>query len=138
MTETAIELDQVRVLLAHNGYDVSAQNQQVLKISEVDSGVTIRAVLEGNILYFSLPCTVIPEKAITAALMRKMLAGDNGISTSYFQLYPAGDGKMAITLSNFCKLQDMGPEDEDDILSCVHFLLVDVMQARTVIGDVKA
>jgi hypothetical protein len=29
----------------------------------------------------------------------------------------------------------MGPEDEDDILSCVHFLLVDVMTARHLLGS---
>jgi hypothetical protein len=66
--------------------------------------------------------------------MRKMLAADNGISTSYFQLYDTGAGKVAVTLNNFCKLQDMGADDEDDILSCVHFLLVDVMEARELIG----
>ena len=64
-------------------------------------------------------------------MMRKMLASDNGISTSYFQLYDMGGGKVAVTLNNFCKLQDMGADDEDDILSCVHFLLVDVLEART-------
>ena len=53
-------------------------------------------------------------------------SSDNGVSTSSFQLYDAADGKVTITLNNFCKLQDMGPEDEDDILSCEHFLLVDV------------
>ncbi len=37
-----------------------------------------------------------------------------------------------MTLNNFCKLQDMGPEDEDDILSCVHFLLVDVIAGAAV------
>jgi hypothetical protein len=35
-------------------------------------------------------------------------------------------------------LQDMGPEDEDDILSCVHFLLVDVLMARRVLGNLGA
>jgi hypothetical protein len=40
-----------------------------------------------------------------------------------------------VTLNNFCKLQDMGPEDADDILSCAHFLLVDVMSARRLLGD---
>ena len=67
-----------------------------------------------------------------------MLAADNGISTSHFQLYDAGDGKVAITLNNFCKLQDMGPEDEDDILSCVHFLLVDVMSARRLLSGLES
>jgi hypothetical protein len=72
---------------------------------------------------------VAPESAITPAIMRSMLDAHNGISTSYFQLYDAGQGKTAITLNNFCKLEDLGPEDQDDILSCVHFLLVDVMVA---------
>jgi len=35
-------------------------------------------------------------------------------------------------------LLDMGPEDEDDILSCVHFLLVDVMTARNVLKGMEA
>jgi hypothetical protein len=64
-----------------------------------------------------------------------MLAADNGISTSYFQLYDAGKGTTAVTLNNFCKLFDMGPEDEDDILACVHFLLVDVLSARRLLGN---
>ena len=73
---------------------------------------------------------MVPRAAITPEIMARMLAADNGISTSHFQLYDAGDGKVAVTLNNFCKLQDMGADDEDDILSCVHFLLVDVMMAR--------
>jgi hypothetical protein len=77
---------------------------------------------------------VVPSTSITAEVMRKMLAADNGISTSYFQLYDAGDGKVAVTLNNFCKLQELGPDDQDDILSCVHFLLVDVLEARRLIG----
>jgi len=68
----------------------------------------------------------------------KLLASDNGISTSYFQLYDAADGQLAVTLNNFCKLQDMGTDDEDDILSCVHFLLVDVMTARRVLKGLAA
>ena len=43
------------------------------------------------------------------------------------------DGMEAVTLNNFCKLQDMGADDEDDILSCVHFLMVDVMSARRLV-----
>jgi hypothetical protein len=95
-------------------------------------------VLEGSILYFSLVCIVVPEKAITPQIMRSMLAADNGISTSYFQLYDAGSAKLAVTLNNFCKLQDLGADDEDDILSCVHFLMVDVLSARRLLGDLKA
>jgi hypothetical protein len=134
-TQHGPQIGQVEALLAERGYEVSPSGSQGLKIREVDSGITLQMVLQGEILYFSLVCTVVPRAALTAEAMSRMLASDNGISTSYFQLYDAGSGKVAITLNNFCKLQDMGADDHDDILSCVHFLLVDVMTARRVIGD---
>ena len=70
--------------------------------------------------------------------MAKMLAADNGISTSHFQLRDAAGGQVSVTLNNFCKLRDMGPDDEDDILSAVHFLLVDVMSARRLLSGLQA
>lgn len=130
---TTPDLGQIHALLAEKGYAVSEAAADSLIIREVDSGVTIRAVLQGHILYLSLTCTVVPEAAITPDVMRRMLAADSGISTSYFQLYQTGGGNTAVTLNNFCVLQDMGEDDEDDILSCVHFLLVDVLTARRVL-----
>jgi hypothetical protein len=136
-TTSSPQLGQIHALLAENRYEVSEPAPDTLRIEEVESGVSIQAVLQGDILFFSLTCTVVPRAAITADRMSRMLAADNGISTSHFQLYDAGAGKVAVTLNNFCKLQDMGPEDEDDILSCVHFLLVDVMSARRLLGDLE-
>ena len=136
-TTSSPQLGQIHALLAENRYEVSEPAPDTLRIEEVESGVSIQAVLQGDILFFSLTCTVVPRAAITADRMSRMLAADNGISTSHFQLYDAGAGKVAVTLNNFCKLQDMGPEDEDDILSCVHFLLVDVMSARRLLGDIE-
>ena len=95
-------------------------------------------MLEGDILFLTLPCITVARTAVTPEIMATMLAADNGVSTSSFQLYDAGEGKVTVTLNNFCKLQDMGPEDEDDILSCVHFLLVDVMTARRVLSGLSA
>ena len=131
---TTIHPDRIGSLLAEKGYEVSEQGKDVLKIREVGSGIAIQAVLEGEILFFSLTCATVPSATVTAEMMRKMLAAGNGISTSYFQLYDRGNGNTAVTLNNFCKLQDMGPEDEDDILSSVHFLLADVLEARRLIG----
>jgi hypothetical protein len=131
-------MGQIHALLAERGYEVSESAPNTIKIREVDSGISIQAVLEGHILFLSLVCTVAPNSALTADVMRRMLAADNGISTSGFQLYNLGDGKTAVTLNNFCKLQDMGTEDEDDILSCVQFLLADVMSARRVVGNLQA
>jgi hypothetical protein len=131
-------LGQIHTILAEQGYDVSEPAPSTIKIREVDSGVIIQAVLEGDILFLTLPCITVPRTAITPEIMASMLASDNGISTSSFQLYDAGSGNVTVTLNNFCKLQDMCAEDEDDVLSCVHFLLVDVMTARRVLSGLSA
>jgi hypothetical protein len=131
-------MGQIHALLAERGYEVSQTAPDTIRIREVDSGIAIQAVLEGSILFFSLVCTVVPKAAITANVMAQLLAADNGISTSSFQLYDAGAGKTAVTLNNFCKLQDMGADDEDDILSCVNFLMADVMSARRLVGHLQA
>jgi hypothetical protein len=135
---TSPRLGQIHALVAERGYDVSEPAPDTLRIRETGSGVAVQAVLAGDIVFFSMVLTVVPRAAITAGMMAQMLAADNGISTSHFQLYEAGGGTVAVTLNNFCKLQDMGPEDEDDILSAVHFLLVDVMSARRLLGSLAA
>lgn len=135
---TSPELGQIHALLAESGYEVSEPAPDTLRIKEVQSGVSLQAVLQGEILFLSLTCTTVPRSAITPELMSRMLAAENGISTSHFQLYEAGAGKVAVTLNNFCKLQDMGPEDVDDILSCVHFLLADVLSARRLLGELRS
>jgi hypothetical protein len=131
-------LSQIHALLAERGYEVSETAADTLKIRELSSGITVQAILQGEIVFFSLTCTVVPQSAITPVLMAKMLEADNGIHTSHFQLYDAGNGQVAITLANFCKLQEMGPDDEDDILSSVHFLLVDVITAKHLLSDLAA
>jgi hypothetical protein len=135
---TSPQLGQIHALLAEQGYDVSETASDSLKIRETGSGVSVQAVLAGDILFFSLICTVVPHAAVTPAIMAQMLAAENGISTSHFQLYEMGGDQVAVSLNNFCKLQDMGSEDEDDILSCVHFLLVDVLSARRLLGSLAA
>jgi hypothetical protein len=135
---TSSSLAQIQSLLAERGYEVTEPTSDSLRIRETESGVAIQAVLEGDIVFFSLACVVVPRAKVTAEIMTAMLSAENGISTSYFQLYEAGSGNVAITLNNFCKLQDMGLEDQDDILSCVHFLLVDVMSARRLLGSLAA
>lgn len=135
MTQTAnSSLGHIHDLLARKRYSVSEAGESVLKIQDVESGVSLRAVLEGDILFLSLVCMVVGTSSIKPEVMRKMLSAENGISTSHFQLYDMRDGHVAITLNNFCKLQDLGPEDEDDILSCVSFLLADVIHAKELIG----
>lgn len=135
MAETSTSaIGPIHDLLARKGYVVGEAGDNTLTIQDVETGVSIRGVLEGDILYLSLLCLTAPEKRLNAAVMRKMLGAENGIATSYFRLYDAPNGEIAVTLNNFCKLQDLGPDDEDDILSCVSFLLADVIHAKQLIG----
>src|SRR5580658_3970335 len=135
---TSPQLGHIHALLAERGYDVSEPSPDSLTIREIESGVSVHAVLQGEILFLSLTCIVVPGASLTPEILLSTLAADNGISTSHFSLYDAADGKVAIALTNFCKLQDLGADDEDDILSCVHFLLVDVMTARRVVPELEA
>ena len=128
-TET-ITISQVAELLAHNGYDVAETTPGVLRVRDLHSGVSFQAALEGNVLYMTVQLMTVPTGDITPELMHKMLSGTNGISTSAFRLYEGDDSKTSITLNNFCTLQDMGPEDHDDILSLASYLMADIVAAR--------
>ena len=131
-------LAQIHALLAAKRYAVTESGDSGLRIQEVDSGLTMQAELQGEILFFSLACATVPSATVTPTVMVKMLDADNGISTSHFQIHAGNDGNTTITLNNFCKLQEMGPDDEDDILSCAGFLLADVMHARNLLAaDLK-
>ncbi|MBV8551064.1 MAG: hypothetical protein JOY54_07165 [Acidobacteriaceae bacterium] len=131
---TSASIGHIHDLLARKRYSVNEIGEGILRVQDLESGVSLRTVLEGDILFLSLVCMVVPASSITPQMLHKMLAADNGISTSHFQIYDTGKGEVAITLNNFCKLQDLGPEDEDDILSCVSFLLADVLHAKHLLG----
>src|SRR5438105_14083099 len=88
-------LGHIHSLLAERGYEITEPTEASLRIRDVESGVAVQAVIEGDIVYFSLVCVVVPRARITADIMWKMLAADNGISTSAFQIYDAGEGKAA-------------------------------------------
>ncbi|MEM7550198.1 MAG: hypothetical protein AAF363_11000 [Bacteroidota bacterium] len=136
-----ITVDEVESILAENGYEVTehelGEGASVLRIQDPESGVVVRGVLEGEVLFLTLSCVSVPQERVTPELMSQMLASDNGISTSSFQLYSKPDGTVAITLNNFCKLQELGADDCDDILSCVEFLMADVIAARELVGDLR-
>lgn len=133
-TATSPRLGQIHALLAERGYEVTQPSPDSLSIREPRSGVAITAVVQGDIMFLSLACIVVPRASITPEIMERMLDSENGLSTSHFVLYHADGDKVAIALNNFCKLLDLGAEDQDDILSCVHFLLVDVIAARRILS----
>ena len=97
-------LPQIHELLASKGYAVSDAGPGSLRIQDTDSHLSITAVLEGEIVFFSMNCATVPAAALTPAVLRKMLDANNGISTSHFQVFEAGTSAV-ISLNNFCKLQ---------------------------------
>ena len=127
-------LSQIEVLLAQHGYEVQQGDEGVLHVRDLETGVSFQAALVGNVLYMTLKLTDVNRSAITPEMMRRMLEADNGISTSAFKLYQEGDGRTAITLNNFCTLQNMGQEDEDDVLSLAGYLMADLLEARELLG----
>ena len=48
-------LGTIHALLAERGYEVSEPAPSTLTIRELDSGVSLQAVLEGDILFLTLP-----------------------------------------------------------------------------------
>ena len=126
----SVSSDAVKSLLGEEGYEIVAENEDIFHVRDLESGMRVTCVLQDNILFNTLPCFSTAEENITLELTRALLDADNGIDTSHFQLYKMPDGQVRVALTNFCKLQDLGLEDQDDILSCVTFLLVDVMEAR--------
>jgi hypothetical protein len=125
-----LSISQIAELLAHKGYEVAETGDGMLRVRDLETCISMQTVLEGNVLYLSVNLTTVPDAEITSEIMRKMLSSDNGISTSSFQLYDVGEGKTAITLNNFCTIQNMGEEDQDDILSSAGYLRADVLAAR--------
>ncbi len=130
-----VNIDDVQSLIGDGGYEVAQENPEVLKITDLDSGIVLRLILEHEIAYCTVNCVTVANEKVTPEVMKNMLASDNGISTSHFQLYDQGNGQTAVTLNNFCKLQELGDDDRDDILSCLEFLIVDVCMAREVLGE---
>lgn len=136
MTNEATSPDMIKELITEEGFEVlSGPEANIFHVRDLESGLRITCVVEENILFNTLPCFSAPNESITPAMMERMLASDNGISTSSFQLIAGGDDQTRVALTNFCKLQDLGPEDHDDILSCIDFLFVDVVTARTLLSE---
>ncbi len=51
---TASSIGHIHALLANKRYSVNDLADNVLRVEEVESGVSLRAVLEGDILFLSL------------------------------------------------------------------------------------
>ncbi len=128
-------VDAVRQTLVEAGFEIISENGNAIQIRDLESGIAISCVLEDSILFNAVPCMTVETDRITTDNLHTMLDSQNGISTSAFQLYNDNRGKTVITLNNFAKLQQMGEDDKDDILSCIDFLIQDVVEAKETLSE---
>ena len=63
-----------------------------------------------------------------------MLWSENGLTTSHLELMRSGDNARVI-LMNYCKLQELGDDDRDDIETAIEFIELDVIKARKILAD---
>lgn len=137
-----VTLDAVHPILVEHGYLVERIDDHV-RITDPDSGMIIRSALEGGVMLNTVVLTTVDDAQITPEAARRMLDAENGITTSFFKLFRTSDeGRTAVTLNNFCKLQSLGADDLDDMLSSLDFLEIDALQAREelsgLLGDRRA
>jgi len=131
-----VSMNEVTSLLVEAGYEISpGGDEECIYVKDPESGLLFTCVLENNILFNTVACIELDESVVDQEFMKLLLTSDNGISTSAFQLYKADAGRVIVTLNNFCKLQGLGAEDRDDILSCLDFLNVDVLAARDLLAS---
>jgi hypothetical protein len=130
-------ISQVEELLAEGGYEVAEAGEGLLRVRNSEMGVSFQVALEGNVLYMSVNLLSVQREQITPELMRQMLSSDTAPATSAFKLVES-DGRVAVTLNNFCMLQKMGPEDRDEVLSLASYLMADLLEARELFASVAA
>jgi hypothetical protein len=133
-TDAIVRIEQIQSLLGEHGYEVQSTDDELV-VTDPESGLRIHCVLEDNILFNTIQCATVARSKLTPEILWLLLDAENGISTSAFQLYRLGGDKVSLALNNFCKLQAMGDDDRDDILSCLEFLAVDAFAARSMLEE---
>lgn len=125
-------------ILVEHGFEILHADDDTLTIRDTESGIILALVLEEQVLINTISLLTVPRAALTLSVYEKLLRADNGVSMSAFKVYDHDGGKVTLTLTNFCKLQDLNAEDVDDILSCVNFLVADAISARDLLPELRS
>lgn len=141
MTDSSLRIDLIMERLGEEGFEtLRTDDDDVFQVKDPESGLAVTCALQDDILFNTLPCFTLPADGLTLELSHRLLDAGNGIATSSFQLFELPEGRHSVALTNFCKLQsldhdELGEEDVDDVLSCLSFLLVDVVAARELLSE---
>lgn len=141
--ERVISLSEIEKLLAEEGAIVEVQGN-IITSTDPETSLQMKHVLVqdpddgvGAVLYNTIVCKKVTSADLTVELLEKLLRIDNGVPTSHFRLIPQGEGEgnSLLVLQNYAKLQNMGEEDVDDILSSLEYLAADLASARQLLGE---
>ena len=129
MASTEVSAEGVKNIIKQLGYEILSDREDVFTIKG-SSGVKILCAVEESILNVTLPLITVAKSAVTHAVAIDMLRSDNGISTSHVELFERPGDKYNIALMNYCKLQELGDDDMDDIETAIEFIELDAVKAR--------
>ena len=129
MASTEVSAEGVKNIIKQLGYEILSDREDVFTIKG-SSGVKILGAVEESILNVTLPLITVAKSAVTHAVAIDMLRSDNGISTSHVELFERPGDKYNIALMNYCKLQELGDDDMDDIETAIEFIELDAVKAR--------
>lgn len=133
MATTEVSAEGVKNIIKELGYEVLKDGGDVFTISG-SGGIRIICAVEESILNVTVPLISVPVSKITHAIAMNMLWSDNGLATSHIELVRNG-ANANIVLMNYCKLQELGADDRDDIATAIEFIELDVIKARQILAD---
>ncbi|MEZ6183585.1 MAG: hypothetical protein R3F62_01075 [Planctomycetota bacterium] len=137
MATTDVSAQGVKNIIKQLGYEILGDHGDVFTIAG-SSGVKILCAVEESILNVTLPLVTVPQSAITHKVALDMLRSDNGISTSHIELIERPGDKYNVALMNYCKLQELGADDTDDIETAIEFIELDAVKARGLLAGLES
>jgi hypothetical protein len=127
-----VNTEAVKNIVKHLGYEVVDHHAGVFSIKG-SSGIKIVCAVEHDIFKITVPLITVTEAKLTREVALSMLWHDNGLATSHLELVKAKGGKVKVILMNYCKLQELGEDDQDDIATALEFSELDVVRARKIL-----
>lgn len=138
--ERVIDVSEVENLLAQEGAVVELEGNMITSI-DPETGIKMNHILVqdeddgvGAVLFNTIVLKQLEKSELTPEFLLKLLSIENGINTSNFRLIPTKKG-YSLVLQNFAKLQNMGEEDVDDVLSTLSYIVEDVAAASRLLEE---
>lgn len=136
--QTDVSAEGVKNIIKELGYELEDESGSVFAVRG-SSGIKILCAVEREILDITVPLVSVPEAKITRELAMAMLWSDNGLTTSHLELVRGkGTNNVRIILMNYCKLQELGDDDRDDIETALEFIELDTVRARKVLAGLAS